>query len=93
VEQERAVGDVLDVDSRDVTDRGQDPVEVLAVAGHDGDVADLVGRLDAHEVDCSEQPARGGDRRCQRGERAWMVLQADPDGRAERRGGMGRDGR
>ena len=56
--------------------------------GQDHDVAKLRFPLDSHEVDRAERATRGGDRGRQAGKGAGMVVQADTDGRAERRGRM-----
>ena len=77
--QERAVGDVLDLDAVDRADGRDDPVDVLLVGREHGHVADLRAVLDADEVDRAERAAGVADRRREPGERS----------RAGRRGARG----
>ena len=83
VEQERPVGDVLDLDALDLVGGGGDRLDVVGVPGEDGHVADGEARLRADEVDRAERGARVRDHARQLGERAGAVLQAHPQRRAE----------
>jgi hypothetical protein len=85
VEQEGAVGDVLDLDPVEGAHRLDDAGEVRFIVGEHGDVADLLAALDPDEVDRAEQAAGFGDRRRKPGERSRPVLQVDAERRAERR--------
>ena len=62
VEQERPVGDVLDLDARERVDGGDDLLDVVGARGVDRDVADLLALLDADEVDRAEAAAGVADR-------------------------------
>ena len=62
VHQERAVGDVLDLDALDAANALDDPLEVLGVGRVDRDVAHLDALLDADEVDRAERAAGLADR-------------------------------
>ena len=84
VEEERAVGDVLDLDAVDGADGGHDPLEVVGVGRLDGDVAHLRAAVGADEVDRAERAAGVADRLRDAGERAGIVREADPDRGAER---------
>ena len=90
VEQERAVGDVLDLDAVDRAHGVDDPVECVGVGREDRHVAHLVAVLDAHEVDRAEEAARVADRLGERRERARAVLEAHAHRGAERRRGVQR---
>ena len=52
--EERAVGDVLDVDALDCSNGFQDSLEVRPVGREHGHVTDLVVAFDPHEVDRAE---------------------------------------
>ena len=56
VHEERAVGDVDDLDARHALDGLGDRLHVLRVPGEHGDVADLGAALDPDEVDRTERP-------------------------------------
>ena len=62
VEQERPVGDVLDLDPGERAHRLDDACDVRVVGGEHGHVADLLAVLDPDEVDRAEQAARVADR-------------------------------
>ena len=81
--QERPVRDVLDFDSRDRPRRRHDAVDVIHVAGEHRDVADLLTRLDPHEVDRAEEATCVGDRPRGVGECTGPVVQVQPQRRAE----------
>ena len=61
-----------------------------ALAGVDRDVAHLLARLDADEVDRAEVAARVADRAREVGERAGPVVEVHAQRRAERGGGAAR---
>jgi hypothetical protein len=84
VEQERAVGDVLDLDPLDRADGRDDPLEVVGVGRLDRDVAHLRAPVGADEVDRPERAAGVADRLGDARERAGVVREADPDRGAER---------
>ena len=85
VEQERAIGDVLDLDAGQAVHGGDDPLDVLRARGVDGDVADLLALLDAHEIDRAEVAAGVADRAREVGERARAIVEVDTQRRAEGR--------
>ena len=86
VEQERPVGDVLDLDPVDRAAGADDRVGMVRVRREDGHVAHLAARLGADEIDRVEQPARVGDRAGEIGEGARAVVETDAEGNRERRG-------
>ena len=93
VKQEGSVRDLIDLDSFDCPNGGDDAFEVLGVAGQDRDVPHFRTALDADEVDRPEQSAGLGDRAGEGGERAGVVLEPNAHRRTERRGGVRRRGR
>ncbi len=88
MEEKRPIGDVQDLDPRQVRYGAEDALEVLGVARQHRDVADLVVALDANEVDRIQQTARVGDRGRERREGTRVVLEPYAKGGAERRRGM-----
>ena len=86
VEQERPVGDVLDLDPVSRADRLDDPLDVRLVVGEHGDVAHLLAALDPDQVDRAEQPAGLADRARQPRERSRLVVEVDAQRGAEGRG-------
>ena len=89
VHQERAVGDVHDLDARRRARTASTiRVDVVGVGREDRDVAHLRRRLDAHEVDRAEEAAGLADRRGEPRERAGRVVEAHAQRGAERCGRM-----
>ena len=84
VQQERPVGDVLDLDAGHRLDGGDDLLDVVGARGVDGDVADLLALLDADEVDRAQVAAGLADRAGDLGERAGAVVEMDAQRGAER---------
>ena len=84
VHEEGAIGDTENVDPVEGADCVRDGVEVLLVRCRDGDVAHLVVRLDAHDVDCAERAPGLPDRLGDPCERPGCILQSQPQSRAER---------
>ena len=89
MEQERPVGDVLDLDPVDRAARANDRVGMFRVRREDGDVANLAARLRANEIDRVEQPARVGDRPGEIGKGSSPVLETDAQCEGERCGRVG----
>ncbi len=83
MQQERPVGDVLDLDARQRVHGGDDLLDVVGARGVDRDVADLLALLDPHEIDRAQVAARVADRARHVGERTRAVVQMHPQGRAE----------
>ncbi len=83
VQQEGAVGDVLDLDPAERAHGSDDLVDVVGARGVDRDVTHLASLLDAHEVDRAEVPAGVGNRTSEVGERAGAIVQMHPERRAE----------
>ena len=75
VEQERPVGDVLDLDARQRAHGRDDRLDVVGARRVDRDVADLLALLDADEVDRAEVAAGVADRAGEVGERAGPVVE------------------
>ena len=88
VGEERAVGDVLDLDSMHPPYGFEDPLDVRGIGCEERHVAYLVPAPDSHEVDRAEEAARVADRLGERREGAGMVLEAHAHRRAERRRGV-----
>ncbi|MEX0675160.1 MAG: hypothetical protein WD067_10325 [Gaiellaceae bacterium] len=88
VEEEGAVGGMLDDDARDRPRGRDDALHVGRVAGEDRHVPHLLTARDADEIDRPEQAAGVGDRGGERRERAGVVVELDPQRRAERGGRM-----
>jgi len=83
VEQEGAVGDLLDVDSVQRADGLDDSLDVCLVVREHGDVADLHAALDPDEVDRAEQAACLADRARQPRERPRLIVEVDAKRGAE----------
>ena len=83
MEQEGAIGDVLDLDAVERANGVGDPPEVIGVRRLHGDVADLPTWLDADDVDRPEQAAGVSDRLGEPRERPGAVRHMDPEGGAE----------
>ncbi len=83
MEQEGAIGDVLDLDAVERANGVGDPPEVVGVRRFDRDVADLPTGLDTDDVDRPEQAAGVADRLGEPRERSGAVRHMDPEGGAE----------
>ena len=83
--EERAVGDVLDLDPLDRSNGVQDSLEVRPVGGEHRHVTDLVVAFDPDEVDRAEQALGLADCGRESRECARVVLQAHADRGAEGR--------
>ena len=88
VGEERAVGDVLDLDSIHLPYGFEDPLDVRGVSREERHVAHLVPAPDSHEVDRAEEAACVADRLGESRERARVVLEAHAHRGAERRRGV-----
>src|SRR5690349_21458940 len=86
--QERPVGHVEDLDAGNAAYALDHLVEMSAVGGEDGDVADLGVLLDAHDVDRAQGRAGLADRSREPRERSRRVIEPRPQRRAEGGGGM-----
>ena len=84
VQQEGAVGDLLDLDAVDPLAGSHDRLRLLVIGREHADVARLAARVHAHEVDRPEQPAGIGDRAREGREAAGAVVEANAEGEAER---------
>ena len=85
VQEEGAVGDVLDLDAVDGPDGFDDQVEVVRARCLHSHVADLLVPLDADEVDRAERASGGADRVGDARERPGCIGQVHPQ-----RGAVGR---
>ncbi len=85
VEQERAVGDVLDLDPDERLHGGDDLLQVVGARGIDRDVAHLLALLDPDEIDRAEAAPRVADGPGDVGKGPGAVLEVNAQGRAERR--------
>ena len=81
--EERAVGDVLDLDSIHLPYCFEDPLDVRGVSREERHVAHLVATAHAHEIDRPEEPTCVADRLGEGRECAWMVLEPHAHRRAE----------
>ena len=77
MEEERAVGDVLDFGGCHRSAGLHDRVRVFGVRGENTDIPDLVLRLDANEIDRVQLTAGIGNRAGKIRERSWTVLEAN----------------
>ena len=86
MQQERPVGDMLNLDPDERLHGGDDLLQMVGARGIDRDVAYLLALLDPDEIDRSETSTGLADDRGNIGKRSRPVLQVHPQRGAERGG-------